>query len=305
MTTMTPEPPTTFRAVRLAGNPIIRPGQAGLAGALGESINGPSLIRVPPWVRRPLGRYYLYFAHHGGRFIRMAYADAVAGPWTVHGPGTLRLDQTPCCSHIASPDVHVSHDPREIRMYFHGPVPDRSEQVTFAAVSSDGLAFRVCSPPLGEFYFRVFRHGGWYYALAKLGNAAGMSLLSRQWCSPFKPGQQLLPAVRHTAPLVRGDTLWVFHTLAGDCPERVLLTRIDLSVAWGSWRATPPEVVLEPEHTWEGADLPAAASAYGPAPGAVRQLRDPGVFVDEGRLYLLYSVAGEQGIAIARLLDAT
>ena len=31
------------------------------------------------------------------------------------------------------------------------------------------------------------------------------------------------------------------------------------------------------------------------------QLRDPAIFAEEGRLYLLYSVAGEQGIAIARL----
>ena len=49
---------------RLPGNPIIRP--AMLPGADGENINGPSLIRVPDWVANPLGRYYLYFAHHNG-----------------------------------------------------------------------------------------------------------------------------------------------------------------------------------------------------------------------------------------------
>jgi hypothetical protein len=30
----------------------------------------------------------------------------------------------------------------------------------------------------------------------------------------------------------------------------------------------------------------------------VRQLRDPAIFEEDGRRYLLYSVAGEQGIAI-------
>ena len=40
----------------------------------------------------------------------------------------------------------------------------------------------------------------------------------------------------------------------------------------------------------------------GESPLPVRQLRDPAVFEDEGHLYLLYSVAGEQGIAIAELL---
>ena len=40
------------------------------------------------WVDRPLGRYYLYFSHHAGKFIRLAYADALTGPWKVHEGGT-------------------------------------------------------------------------------------------------------------------------------------------------------------------------------------------------------------------------
>ena len=31
-----------------------------------SNINGPSLVRVPEWVEDPLGKYYLYFAHHRG-----------------------------------------------------------------------------------------------------------------------------------------------------------------------------------------------------------------------------------------------
>ena len=30
----------------------------------GENINGPSLIKVPDWIKSPLARYYLYFSHH-------------------------------------------------------------------------------------------------------------------------------------------------------------------------------------------------------------------------------------------------
>jgi hypothetical protein len=56
------------------------------------NVNGPSLIRVPAWVENRLGGYYLYFAHHKGEFIRMAYADRLAGPWTVYSPGVLDLD---------------------------------------------------------------------------------------------------------------------------------------------------------------------------------------------------------------------
>jgi len=51
----------------------------------------------------------------------------------------------------------------------------------------------------------------------------------------------------------------------------------------------------------EGALLPQEPSARDLAPRPVRQLRDPAIFTDEGSTYLLYSVAGESGIAIAQL----
>ena len=35
--------------------------------------------------------------------------------------------------------------------------------------------------------------------------------------------------------------------------------------------------------------------------GPVRQLRDPGLFEEDGRTYLFYSFCGEQGIAAAEL----
>jgi len=84
-------------ARRLPANPIIRhtldPRLRDEARRYGYvNVNGPSLIRVPPWVENRLGDYYLYFAHHKGEFIRMAYADHVAGPWTVYSPGVLDLD---------------------------------------------------------------------------------------------------------------------------------------------------------------------------------------------------------------------
>ena len=72
--------------IRLLDEPIIRPR---MDGRMGDNINGPSLIRVPDWVEEPLGRYYLYFADHKGSYIRLAYADALVGPWTVHTPGVL------------------------------------------------------------------------------------------------------------------------------------------------------------------------------------------------------------------------
>jgi len=103
---------------RLSANPIITPA---LDESIGENINGPSLLRVPDWLLNPLGRYYLYFAHHQGASIRLAYADALTGPWTIYSPGTLRLEQTPCYNHVASPDLHIDDENQRILMYYHGP----------------------------------------------------------------------------------------------------------------------------------------------------------------------------------------
>lgn len=299
-------------AVRSPHNPIIRPH---MDGRMGSNINGPSLIRVPDWIEQPLGRYYLYFADHNGRYIRMAYADAVDGPWTVHEPGTLHLEQsgfptrvTPpperqvsllveSTPHIASPDVHVDHEQRQIRMYFHGLLPD-FRQMTRVALSADGLAFAAREELLGPSYFRVFRHDGWHYALVM----PGLILRSRDGLSGFERGPRLFSRqMRHSAVRVEGGRLLVFYTNAGDCPERILFSTIDLRGDWQGWRESEPVVVLEPEAEYEGADLPPEPSVRGAINHRARQVRDPALFRDETGDYLLYCVAGESGIAVARL----
>ena len=109
-----------MKALRLSGNPMITPNTPGADERMGENINGPSLIRAPQWLASPLGKYYLYFAHHRGTYIRLAYADDLEGPWRIHPPGTLSLEQTNLAGHIASPDVHVDHENRRLVMYYHG-----------------------------------------------------------------------------------------------------------------------------------------------------------------------------------------
>jgi hypothetical protein len=93
----------------------------------------------------------------------------------------------------------------------------------------------------------------------------------------------------------------VFWTQVGDAPESILVSTIDLSRDWATWSATPPIEVLRPERAWEGADAPVAPSVRSTAYGHVNQLRDPSVFEEGGRIYLLYAVAGESGIAIAEV----
>jgi hypothetical protein len=320
-------PRSSVRVQRLLDRPVITPESD---PSLGPNIQGPSLIRVPDWVSGRLGKYYLYFADHKGRYIRLAYADNVLGPWKIHVPGSLQLEgsylltkppsgpvealeklrATPkpanlshdlfteaTTPHIASPDVHVDEANRRIVMYYHG-LNGLQEQVTRAATSADGIHFVARSEILGQTYFRTFPHQGSMYAMAM----PGQFYRSKEALSGFERGPLLFNAnMRHAALLKRGNTLFVFWTQVGDAPESILLSTVDLSDEWTKWSETRPVEVLRPDLAWEGADAPLSPSLRSTAYGHVNQLRDPAVFEEDGRVYLLYAVAGESGIAIAEV----
>jgi hypothetical protein len=314
-------------ATRLVDGPIVSPATH---RSIGVNIQGPSLIRVPDWVEGRLGAYYLYFADHKGSYIRLAYADALIGPWRVYPPGSLHLPESgflteapvPSASvlaafeeryrresishdvleeittpHIASPDVHVDTVARRIVMYFHG-LEGVGHQVTRVAKSANGIDFDARAEVLGRSYFRVFQHGGFTYALAM----PGILYRSRDGLSGFEEGPVLFgPNMRHSAVLKRGEELLVFWTRVGDAPERILLSRIQLTGDWRAWKDGAPIEVLRPERDWEGADAPLTPSVRSTAYGQVNQLRDPAIFEEDGRVFLLYAVAGESGIAIAEV----
>jgi hypothetical protein len=205
--------------------------------------------------------------------------------------------------------MHVDNLRREILMYFHCPAgpPGRreiGEQKTFLAASRDGLRFSSGTVPLGPAYFRVFRRGAYYYTVVR----EGLLLRSKNLRSAFEPGPTLIPSdrrriLRHAAVDVQGDVLRVYYSRIGDRPERILLSETRLSGDWSGWRGSAPVTVLSPEKDYEGADRPFDVSKPDEAPGRVRQLRDPAIFRDEGKTYLLYSIAGESGLAIAELRD--
>ena len=320
------------RAERLLDSPILT---EATHPSIGANIQGPSLIRVPDWVKERLGRYYLYFAHHKGSYIRLAYADDLLGPWAVHTPGSLQLGQSHFLTeppeatpdqvdtfvararsrgfnldgmghdlvkeatwpHIASPDVHVDHESERIVMYFHG-LESFGSQLTRVATSQDGLHFEAKPEVLGRSYWRAFSHNGYTYALAM----PGQLYRSREMLTGFEAGPLLFnPDMRHAALLKRDDTLHVFWTQVGHAPERILMSTIDLSGDWEGWRETDAIEVLRPETDWEGADAPIKPSVRSVAYGHVNQLRDPATYVEDDYVYLLYAVAGESGIAIAKL----
>jgi len=200
---VTPSLAKQFQVTRLNnGQPIISSSLFLLDGepsAEGLNINGPSVIRIPEWIPKskrasPTAKYYLYFAHHKGLYLRMAWAENIEGPWQLYKTGkgvqwgdrgVLDLGETRKLEignglairrHIASPDVHVDNKNMRIILYFHAPAmlyKDRVRgQKSFVATSSWGLDFSQGIEPviLGSSYFRVFKHNGGLYALSSGGS---------------------------------------------------------------------------------------------------------------------------------------
>jgi hypothetical protein len=301
-----PAPPNPFTIAsvrRCAHNPLIRPETS---PTLGDSIAGPSLIRAPDWLPSRLGRYYLYFAHHRGRFVRLAYADALCGPWTLYEPGVLHLDSiADVHHHIASPDVHVDDEAREIRLYFHGRIlhgrPDRTEKRSIhrggLAVSRDGLDFEVVAPAISSTYLRVFTWRGGVWGVAMAGGGALLRAPGPR--GPFERIATVVPNMRHAAVLVRGDRLLVFHSRKGDLPERIRMSSVEMGTGEPPFVVSQPVEVVAPETDYEGAGLPVRPPTRKAVPK--RALRDPAIFEEDGRTWLLYAVAGERGIALAEI----
>jgi len=316
------------------------------------NINGPSMIKVPEWIENRLGKYYLYFAHHKGDYIKLAYADKPEGPWRIYPQGALHLKDSKFTQtkpnkkisktirilwknwsqtefwtllqvglaarkaskalaekgkkvsgeskpHIASPEVWVDQDKREIRMYFHGLMED-GIQATRVAISKDGLNFIVKPEVLSAPYLRVFKHKGLFYGQAM----PGLLYRSKDGLTDFqiRPKPVAGTDMRHTALLYRDNKLYVFWTRVGDAPERIMCSLMDISSDdWADWVLTEPVDVLTPETSWEGGDLPLEPSIRTEITVPARQLRDPDVLVDGDKTYLIYAVAGENGIAITAM----
>jgi len=354
-----PAEPVNFAVERFSDTPIVDISLSENLTALAEeegyiNINGPSIIAVPDWIDNPLGKYYLYFSHQRGDYIRLAYADQIEGPWKVYEPGALSLsasgfpvDSIPAVSlqegikelwnsvsiylfrdsflavynslvsdqelrrarglkpaqslkaHIANPEVVVDNQNKQLLMFFHGQ-RDSLSQVSGVALSTDGLNYNAMDKKIAGVYLRSFEYQQEFYFLA----APGVLYRSDSLLGDYKPRSKSLFAtdIRHSAVSLEGDKLTVVFSRAGDTPERLLLSTVDLSKDdWNDWAPTQAVEVLRAEQTWEGADLPALTSLRGETTERSNDLRDPDLFVDtDGQQYLLYVGGGEQGIGIVR-----
>jgi hypothetical protein len=319
-------------ATRLPQNPLIT---LRSSPSLGDNINGPTIVAAPPWVERPLGRYYMYFAHHMGQFIRLGYADTITGPWHIYEPGVLPVAATAMYrpqpdppenlenfyTHVASPEILFDADRRKVVMWFHGwwtdgkgwPVGEPAArewarlngygQYTQVAESDDGITFTVRPVISRTSYLRTFTHDGTLYAMSRLG----LLLRSTGPLASFEAGGSAFSdgpyknRVRHVAVIERAGLLYIFFTGIGDAPERIMVSTMSLSGDWKAWKASQPTELLRPDAPYECRDLPNEPSEAGDVKGPVQQLRDPGIFEENGRTYLFYSFCGEQGIAAAEI----
>lgn len=263
-----------------------------------RTIVHPSVIELGRYVPGA-PRFILYYAPHHSDGIGAATAEELTGPWTpLPQNPILRMADVPCLSnHISGPDVIYVPEERRFRMYFHGSVPGVGQQSAMA-VSKDGVRWRL-EPQrvvLPYPYLRVFRRGGWYYGICRLGVDLGLvrsrdGIAWEDW-----PRGKLLATgeeqkeydrLRHYHILVRDDTLLLYYctyTAPDLSVESIKLASMPISGDWAAWPY--PErlgVVLAPELAWEQSNL-----------------RDPYLMEADGRLYMFYVGGNEAGIGLAR-----
>ena len=208
--------------------------------------------------------------------------------------------------HIAFPEIYIDYAAKSIRLYFHGRTgykPNGGQiQGTRVAESSDGLTFTVQEPLLGPAYFRVFRQNSAFCAFARTADL----LRSPDEIQPFASlgiPNGFPEDIRHIALSRRSKTeMTMFHAVIGESPEVIYACpfRMDGDPS-DRWAGDSIEI-MRPEFDYEGAELPLIRSERGAIDIRANQLRDPGIFVDDDRtIYMPYGIAGEAGIALAKV----
>jgi hypothetical protein len=217
-----------------------------------------------------------------------------------------------------------------IVMHYHGggcteenDLPYR--QLTCYAESTDGLQFTSDRTYLGPAYLRTFFHKGWHYGFS--GSSQRRISRSRDLRTRFEPGPVLevdgeeftdfstfdendpnaspVYRMRHLCLHPRGHELDIYYSNVGDLPERIKRTTVDLRNDWRKWRGAGFVEVIRSETDYEGVNEPLLRSFGGSKHYPVHEVRDPFVYEEDGRLYLFYSIAGEQGIGLAELVNHT
>ena len=95
----------------------------------------------------------------------------------------------------------------------------------------------------------------------------------------------------------------MIYSSIGDKPEKLVYRKVNIENSdWSSGQVGPENKLFVPELNWEGANQVREEPEEGSPIKLVHQLRDPSIFRNnDGKIYLLYSGTGENGIGIAEL----
>ena len=255
-----------------------------------DNINGPTVIKVPKWINDPLGRYYMYFAHHRGSYIKLAYSNNLLGTWNIYQKGVLDINQINGIDHIASPEIYFKNN--KIVMIYHS-VYDKESQLSSSAISDDGINFIPDQEKFALFYFRRFVYKGKVFGVAKNNSKYGCiyKLINGKY-QILNP--RFIFNMRHCSILVRKNLVYCYYTKIGDCPERVMKCKINMSTL----KPYCISEVFRPLCGWEGSEEPIKKSKFDMVEKKVHQIRDPYVYRESKINYIFYTVQGENGISV-------
>ena len=168
----------------------------------------PSVVPAYPYLARPLGRFYMYYAPHdapGG--ICLAYADHPEGPWKEYAANPIiQREWTPHykVSHVSGPHALWIAEEKKLFLYYHG-----ENGTTRYASTTNGITFQYegVAVTTKQFdnvteasYARVFRYSipgkDNQYVMMLMGNNNGTRRIYLAWS---KDGRSWQP---RRAPLI-------------------------------------------------------------------------------------------------------
>ncbi len=279
-----------------------------------KSICNPCLIKTPTWFKNKLGKYYLYFADHKGKFIKLLYSDHLDKGWKFFNKKILQINtktKYDAFNHIASPEVYINNNEKKIYMFTHSHSRSKIGQWTYLSLSKDGLSYiSKFDQPLAPFYFRLFKYKKYYYGIVKGGDlwrsknidtkyTQCQNLLSKKKSASTLHNKNR--SIRHLGILREKENLYCVFSRIGDCPERIFYTKFHLSKNYSDWKFQKIKEILRPTFPYEGSNLKLKKSKPGDAPKAENALRDPYLFKNKNKTYLIYCVKGEKNFALSEI----
>lgn len=284
-----------------------------LPKVMSDNINGPSCLRTPNFIKNPVGKYLLYFAHHTGEFIRIAYSEDIFTGWKIldHKINNVS-EEKEFHDHVASPDIYVDNIEKSVYMFFHSRIKGSRKQKTFLSKSNDGINFALVKGDLNlPFYFRHVTIETKTFAVTKGGNLYinMVNPIANTWralnnINTGKSNEEVMHnssgSIRHASLIYYMKIFIAFYSRIGDSPERIYAAKI-VENGKGLWLMSNEFEITRPELNFEGANLDIEASVAGPSLHEENALRDPYVMQDGEDYFLFYACAGESGIAVGKL----